>query len=148
MSTILPAIKKNKDKYNILALANRSNMKLRYFSKKLGSQIITTDYMELFKNPDINLVLAITRHDLHFDLVKNAIKFNKNIFIEKPLCINKEELNEIKNLIKDKEELPLINIGFNRRFSIITEKIKNIINDSKPIIINYIVNSENFDKNI
>lgn len=149
MSTILPIIKKNIDKYNILALANRSNMKLRYFSKKLGAKIITTDYMELFKNKDIDLVMAITRHDLHFDLVKNAINFNKNIFIEKPLCVKKEELDEIKDLIKDKKELPLINIGFNRRFSVLTEKLKEVINDNtKPVIINYVVNSENFDKNI
>jgi len=147
MSTILPAIKKNLDKYNILALANRSNMKLLYFSKKLNAKIITTNYLELFKNTDVDLIIATPRHNLHFDLIKNSINFNKNIFIEKPLCINKKELEEIKNLIKNASKLPLINIGFNRRFAKMTKIIKDIVKDQeKPIIINYVVNSENFDK--
>lgn len=149
MSTILPAINKNSSKYNILGLANKSNTKLIYFSKKLNAKIITTDYLELFKNPDIDLIMAITRHNLHFDLVKNAIEYNKNLFIEKPLCVNQEELNKIKELIKGKDKLPLINIGFNRRFSPLVEKLKEIIKDNtKPVIINYVVNSENFGKDI
>ena len=148
MSTLLPAIKKVND-LEIIALANRNNMKLQYFSKKLNTSIITTDYTELFKNKDIDLVMAITRHDLHFDLVKKAIEFKKNLFIEKPLCIKEEELAEIKNMIANNNDLPLINIGFNRRFSRLTQELKKVINNpEKPAIINYIVNSENFDKNI
>jgi predicted dehydrogenase len=146
MSTLLPAIKKSND-FEIKALANKSNMKLQYFSKKLGASIITTDYLELFKNKDIDLVMAITRHNLHSDLVKSAIEFKKNLFIEKPLCIKEEELNEIKDLIKNTSGLPLINIGFNRRFSKLTLELKKALNNSeKPMIINYAVNSENFDK--
>ncbi len=148
MSTLLPAIKKAKD-LDIVALSNRNNMKLQYFSKKLNASIITTDYVELFKNKDIDLVMAITRHNLHFDLVKKAIEFKKNLFIEKPLCIKEEELNEIKNLINSSSELPLINIGFNRRFSSLIMKLKEVLNNpEKPMIVNYVVNSENFDKNM
>jgi len=148
MSTLLPAIKKSND-FEIVALANKSNMKLQYFSKKLNAKIITTDYLELFKNKDIDLVMAITRHDLHFDLVKNAIEFKKNLFIEKPLCIKEEELIEIKKMINNNSELPLINIGFNRRFSVLVQELKKAItNPEKPVVINYIVNSENFDKNL
>ncbi len=148
MSTLLPAIKKAED-LEVVALANRNNMKLQYFSKKLNASIITTDYVELFKNKDIDLVMAITRHNLHFDLVKKAIEFKKNLFIEKPLCIKEEELNEIKNLINSNSELPLINIGFNRRFSSLIMKLKEVLNNpEKPMIINYMVNSENFDKNM
>jgi polar amino acid transport system substrate-binding protein len=148
MSTLLPAIKNSND-FDIVALANKSNMKLQYFSKKLNAKIITTDYLELFKNKDIDLVMAITRHNLHFDLIKNAIDYGKNLFIEKPLCIKEEELVEIKKIIADKKELPLINIGFNRRFSVLIQELKKALNNSeKPMIINYTVNSENFDKNM
>jgi polar amino acid transport system substrate-binding protein len=124
-------------------------MKLQYFGKKLNTSIIATDYVELFKNKGIDLVMAITRHDLHFDLVKKAIEFKKNLFIEKPLCIKEEELAEIKNIIANNDNLPLINIGFNRRFSRLVQTLKKVINNpEKPTIINYVVNSENFDKNV
>jgi polar amino acid transport system substrate-binding protein len=49
--------------------------------------------------------------------VRNAILFGKALFIEKPLCITQEELDELKALAADALQLPIIFVGHNRRYS-------------------------------
>ena len=54
----------------------------------------TTDEDEVFHDPTINTVFSITRHDLHARHVLRALEAGKNIFVEKPLCLTIEELEE------------------------------------------------------
>ena len=70
-----------------------------------------------------NTVFIATRHDSHAKYVLKSLKANKNVFVEKPLCLLESELNEIIK-IKEKSKVALM-IGFNRRFSPLT-KNKNI----------------------
>lgn len=58
------------------------------------------------------------------------MKNNKNIFCEKPLCINEEDLSEIIDNINDNKIL----IGYNRRFSGMAKKIKSQV-DLSPMMM-------------
>jgi predicted dehydrogenase len=66
--------------------------------------------------------------------------------VEKPLCLNQEELDQIigfyKSRIKAQDSrLPLLMVGFNRRFSPATLRVKELIqNRQYPIVLNYRVN--------
>ncbi|MCX6743283.1 MAG: Gfo/Idh/MocA family oxidoreductase, partial [Candidatus Parcubacteria bacterium] len=44
-----------------------------------------------FEDKESNLVIVATRHNTHADYVLKAIKSGKNVFVEKPLCITREE---------------------------------------------------------
>ena len=63
-----------------------------------------------------------------------ALKANKNVFVEKPLCIKLQELNDINKTyseaLKKNKNLKLM-VGFNRRFSPQIEKIKSLLKTSK-----------------
>ncbi|MBK7188473.1 MAG: bi-domain-containing oxidoreductase [bacterium] len=65
------------------------------------------------------LVIA-TRHDQHGPLALAALKAGKHVFVEKPLCLNLDELRAIARQVDTMAAagtLPLLQVGFNRRFS-------------------------------
>ena len=47
---------------------------------------------DIIENDDINTVFITTRHDSHAHYVMKALKAGKHVFVEKPLCLNEDEL--------------------------------------------------------
>ena len=77
---------------------------------------------------DVSLVMITTRHNLHAGMVIKALNKGKHVFVEKPLALNVEELSEIDEAYQKSDGSLMI--GFNRRFSPHTQKIKNIVGSS------------------
>ncbi len=44
-----------------------------------------------------------------------ALRAGKHVFVEKPLCLTKEELEEIKATVLEHQKMVVV--GFNRRFA-------------------------------
>lgn len=70
----------------------------------------------------INTVFIATRHDSHADYVLKALAAGKHVFVEKPLCLTENELESIKLPYQNKSQHLMV--GFNRRFSPLTEMLK------------------------
>lgn len=69
-----------------------------------------------------------------------SLEANKNVFVEKPLAINMEELDRVIKTKKNHVQ-PLL-VGFNRRFAPICEDIKKEFqNTGEPMVINIRVNA-------
>ena len=64
----------------------------RYVADKYGFAYCTGNADEIIADKDINTVFIATRHDSHFKYVKAALKAGKNVFVEKPLCLNEQSL--------------------------------------------------------
>lgn len=90
-----------------------------------------------------NTVFIATRHDSHGDFVLKALKAGKNVFVEKPICLNETELVEIES-IYNKVGKPVM-IGFNRRFSPFVQKIKQKVGSGQMSMI-YRINAGNIPK--
>lgn len=97
--------------------------------KKFSFVETTTDSERLFSNGDINTLVIATRHDSHCDLVCRGLAAGKHVFVEKPLCLTKDELDEVTNLYRDipADKRPLLMVGFNRRFSPQVMKIRELL---------------------
>jgi len=67
-------------------------------------------------DPFIDTVVIATRHDSHAPLVCRALKAGKHVFVEKPLALNAEQLDEIEETWRTLPEPRLLMVGFNRRF--------------------------------
>jgi len=108
-------------------------------AKKFGFTHSTTDYREALKDEEVDTVFITTRHSSHAGFVREALEAGKHVFVEKPLAINKEQLDEIKEAYEKTAEMPQrpsLTIGFNRRFSPHTQAIKKAIgNDPGPLNI-------------
>ena len=51
---------------------------------------------ELLDNPNLDAVFILTRHNSHADYVKRALDRGKCVFVEKPLAINREQLEMVR----------------------------------------------------
>jgi predicted dehydrogenase/threonine dehydrogenase-like Zn-dependent dehydrogenase len=60
-------------------------------------------------------VLIATRHHLHASLVTQALARNHHVFVEKPLCLTREELDRIDAAVAGSKGS--VQVGFNRRFA-------------------------------
>jgi predicted dehydrogenase/threonine dehydrogenase-like Zn-dependent dehydrogenase len=100
---------------------------------------------EIINDPSINSIFIATRHDLHGALIEKAILAGKHVFAEKPLCISGHELVSIKELTENlskKSTLPVMMVGFNRRFAPFISKICDIVQRRKtPIVASYHINA-------
>ncbi len=134
--TLLPNLRNFK--CNFLAIATAQGNNSVYIAKKYGFNNCYERGSDVIQDRRVNTVFIVTRHNLHAKFVSEAIEAGKeNIFVEKPLAMNYDELAKIKELYEAREEKPRIMIGFNRRFSPYIQKIKRIFKDNqqKAILI-------------
>jgi polar amino acid transport system substrate-binding protein len=126
----------------LIGLATSKPVNAKTTAKKFDFKFATTETKDIFSNDEINTIFIATRHDSHAKFVIEGIKNNKNIFVEKPLAINENELNEIEQTIKDYNFDKVLFVGFNRRFSRPIQLIKKFFSDIRePLLIHYRVNA-------
>ena len=78
----------------------------------------TTDEQSVLDDPGVQAVFIATRHDQHASQVLRALRAGKHVFVEKPLALSTEELDEIEAALAERgAAAPLLMVGFNRRFS-------------------------------
>jgi len=142
---LLPNLKKFSEQYRIAAVASKSAHKLKTYGDKNNAGYCTSDYREIIHDPDIDAVMICTRHNLHAPIVLESLHAGKNVFVEKPLAIKPEELAQIQAFYTqhaESQESPLLQTGFNRRFSPYLKHINDAIqNRINPMIINYRMNA-------
>ena len=136
----LPNLEKLKDIFNIYAICSKVGGEAESLARRYKAYIATTDYNHILNDENIGLVLISTRHNLHAKIAVDALKAGKAVFVEKPMALNENELLELKEII-EKTKIPYM-VGFNRRFSPFSAKIKEIIkNRTNPLLINYRMNA-------
>ncbi len=100
---------------------------------------------ELIQDKDTDLVVVLSRHDSHAQYVISALSNRKPVFVEKPLAINREQLEEIRcayQAEKERHAAPFLMVGYNRRFAPFTEKLKQFFSArQEPMIVNIRVNA-------
>ncbi|WP_181406013.1 bi-domain-containing oxidoreductase [Thermodesulfovibrio sp. Kuro-1] len=142
---LIPALSKLSD-VRFHTLSTSSGINSYQTAKKYGFENATSDYRWILNNGEINSVVILTPHSLHAKMVKESLQAGKHVFVEKPLCINEEELKEItdvySSVMDDGKSIPFLMVGYNRRFSPHVEKLKSFVSNRKdPLMINYRVNA-------
>lgn len=139
----LPNLKAMSNKFNIRAVMSRTGFKAKTVAQQFEAEYATSDINEIINDSAIDLVLISTRHDSHASLVLQALNAGKHTFVEKPLAINAEELEQIKAFYANgTEDKPILMTGFNRRFSVFAEAIRQETNKRiNPLMIHYRMNA-------
>ena len=123
---LIPAFKKSGAQMETLVTSRGINSSIQ--GKKNGFNIASTSESSVINSGKINTVVIATQHNLHALQVIEALKKQKNIFVEKPLAINIDELLEIKSVYDSiNGDKPKLIVGFNRRFSPHIIKIKSLL---------------------
>ena len=124
-STILPNLKKLNA--NMKYIASSGGLSSTIMAKKHGITNSTTDYYEMLKDSEVDLVFITTQHNMHAKMTLDAMKAGKNIFVEKPLALTHEELDQIIEIHQSNDVN--VSVGFNRRFASLAKKMKKLIGD-------------------
>jgi len=128
----LPLLFKN-NKLNLRAVSSEKGLSARQTGQKYNAEYVTTDYKEILKDKCTDSVFIMTRHDKHASMVIDALNAGKNIYVEKPLCLTRNELKEVAENYRRKssgEKAPFIMVGFNRRFSSLAKEAKEFLSES------------------
>lgn len=130
----------NAKKYgNLIGVATAAGNETRNIADKYGFQYATGNADDIINDKNINTIFIATRHNLHFEFVLKGLRNGKHIFVEKPLCMTEQELEEIKQEY-EKQNVHLM-VGFNRRFAPHIQKIKELFSENQPKAVNYRINA-------
>lgn len=95
-------------------IVNATGLSARHVKEKFGFANAETDAAKVFEAAG-NAVMIGTRHHLHAPLVLKALQSGKQVFVEKPLCLTREELAQIDTAMTATNGSVMV--GFNRRFA-------------------------------
>jgi predicted dehydrogenase len=79
----------------------------------------------LSKSDEGSAVLIATRHHLHGPFVKAALEAGRHVFVEKPLCLTRDELGAIDALVAGGKGSVMV--GFNRRFAPASVELRRVL---------------------
>ncbi|MFY0698218.1 MAG: bi-domain-containing oxidoreductase [Balneola sp.] len=139
--TLLPNIK---GKCNLVGVSTNSGTSSKYVADKYGFKYCAAESDEVYNDPNTNTVFITTRHNLHADSVIKALENGKNVFVEKPLGMNEEELEKISEAYKEAHNSGHnvhLMVGFNRRFAPAIQKAIELFDSARPKSIMIRVNA-------
>ena len=127
------------------SIATASGISAHDVGKRFGFAEAVSTANDVLDDSNVNLVVIGTRHDLHAQLVRKALERNKNVFVEKPLALNDDELDAV--LETAERSTGRLMVGFNRRFSPLAQEAKQFFaNRDTPLSILYRVNAGHIPK--
>ncbi|MEP7377729.1 MAG: bi-domain-containing oxidoreductase [Chitinophagaceae bacterium] len=129
--TMLPALKRTGANYKYIASA--SGITGTLLAKKYGFSHSTTDYKEILSDSEVDLIFITTRHDQHAGMVIESLAAGKNVFVEKPLAINPQQLDKV--ITAYQTYCGTVTLGYNRRFSPHAIKVKSLIGQGRVNVI-------------
>ena len=130
-ATIIPGMKSAKA--SIKYIASAGGLSAKTMAKKGEVEYASSDYKEILSDDQVGMVMVTTRHDLHASMTKEALEAGKHVFVEKPLCLNQNELDEISALANQKEKMVVV--GFNRRFAPLAVKMKSLLGEGAKNLV-------------
>ncbi len=127
--TLLPALK-GVEGVELRAVATSTGISGEHIARKYGLDYYTTEVDQILEDPEIDLVMILTRHGSHASLVSKALAAGKHVFVEKPLALSEEQLQGVIRAYQEangrisesvNNEIRHLMVGFNRRFAPATE---------------------------
>ncbi len=136
---LLPALARTPAR--LKSIASRGGSSAALAARKFGFKNATSDYEIILSDPEINTVFITTRHNTHAALVIKALQAGKSVFVEKPLALNRSELESLHGAVSQLKDQQVL-VGFNRRFSPFSQRLKKLLSvRSQPLSMIYTVNA-------
>ena len=123
-NSVIPGIK-SATNANLYAIASRSAEKLEEFNKTHNPDKTYQSYMDLLKDPKIDVVYIPLPNSLHCEWVIKAAENKKHILCEKPLGITAKEVEVMRDACN--KNGVLLMEAFPYRHSPLTLKVKNLV---------------------
>ena len=138
----LPNMELLRKDFELRAVMSRTGSTARAVATRFKAEYCTTDFDEILADDRVSLVMITTRHDLHGRLTLRALRAGKHVFVEKPLTLDPNDLQELEQFYQARSDGPLLMVGYNRRFSPPLQTVREILSRSTtPVIADYRMNA-------
>lgn len=128
-SVLLPALQRRTD-CSLQTICSGRGLSAATSQERLGFVRVAANENEVFDDPAIHVVFALTRHDHHARQVVAGLRAGKHVFVEKPLAITIDELALLEETMDSlPHSQPQLMVGFNRRFSPAAVAVKSFFAD-------------------
>lgn len=111
---------------NLVAVSDVSERTLNKVAKKYDAKGFT-DYEDLLKDPEIEVVSVCVPTTFHHDVVMEAIKHGKHVLVEKPIAFTLKEAEDM--IAAAKEAGVILATGHVERFNPAVQKAKELIDN-------------------
>lgn len=144
----LPNLQRLADRFRIEVVVTRHGPAALATARRVGARAAATDYREVLADPAVDAVLIATRHHLHAEMVGEALRAGKHVFVEKPLALTEEELDALESMVGElytsPSSCPVVFVGFNRRYSPHAVRLHELVAQrSAPLQLSYRMNAGN-----
>ena len=124
-------------------IASAGGVSATHAARKFGVESSSTDHHAVLQNPDINTVFITTRHHLHAPMIIETLDAGKHVFVEKPVAIDRESLDQVRQSYERHQGLQFL-VGFNRRFAPLAVKMRELLsNRAGPVCATALINAGN-----
>lgn len=107
---------------SVKAIADINQQAGRAAQEELGIQDFYSDYRELLKDPEIDVIHNCTPTYMHAPVNRECILAGKHIYCEKPLTLKASQAEELASLAKNKGVCGAVN--FNYRNNVMVHEMK------------------------
>jgi predicted dehydrogenase/threonine dehydrogenase-like Zn-dependent dehydrogenase len=114
-SMLLPHLQRAAD-VDLAHVATTKSLSAVNAQRKFGFRAISTSADAILADESLAAIFIVTRHHSHADLVCQALRAGKAVFVEKPLALTGEQLQRVVDTVAETGNDRLM-VGFNRRFA-------------------------------
>jgi predicted dehydrogenase len=135
----MPALEKIPD-VSLRAVYSSSGARGKTCAERYNAVYCTTDYEQVLRDRDTNLVIVVSRNQYHASQTTAALRAGKHVFVEKPMALTIDECRDVVQAARESGKQ--LTVGFNRRFApYYVAQRKRLMRRSGPAVINIRVNS-------
>jgi polar amino acid transport system substrate-binding protein len=139
-SNLLPYVTEAPD-VSLKGVMTNTGATSKRVAERFGFEFCTDSVQDVLANSQTNTVFVASRHDTHGEFAVQCLRAGKHVFVEKPLCLSEEELEEICSALRDNTTAHLM-VGFNRRFAPLAAELKRHVKGA-PVAMVYRINAGN-----
>ncbi len=130
--TLIPAVAKTG--VALCVVADRGGQGAGHAARRFGFQQSTTDLDRVFDERLADAVFIATRHNSHAALAARALDAGMDVFVEKPLAIDPEGLEQVQLAYRravQRGSTPVVMVGFNRRFAPMALQLRSLLDSAR-----------------
>jgi predicted dehydrogenase len=133
--TMLPVL--SKIGADIKYIVSAAGVSGTHLARKHHIPVSSTNYTDVLQDKEVGSVIITTQHNLHASMTIQALQAGKHVFVEKPLVLSPEELQQVIEVYIHQPHTS-VTVGFNRRFSPFIQKAKALLGPS-PEPLNMVI---------
>jgi predicted dehydrogenase len=142
-SMLLPHLAKS-SAVNLAHVATTRSLSAANAQRRFGFTTASTSADAVLEDDSLDAIFIVTRHHTHASMVCRALRTGKAVFVEKPLALTRDEVEQIMDVVAETGN-DRIMVGFNRRFAPLLTQMRSQFGDPGRGVARYLVSAGRLD---